>query len=394
MSNSASKPTLHTVDNGVWRQIIDAVPDIAYVISPTGEFLDVNTALCNALRLPRELLIGTRLAAYLQRDSLPIYERILSELAERRRPERSSRSFAAENAEPLLFEIIEIPLVREGSVWAIAGVGRDVTQEAVLERRLWDDTETRQTAVDFALRTSLGLIKGYVFTLGRSGIVTEERRARFTQVIEEEIDHLAKIIEDLLDIRRLDAGEYDVPGEVVGVVEAAQIAVEQCRDEAQRRQIRVELVLPEKIDPVYVPLEALVRVLHNLVQNAVHHTLHNGNVWVTVHDAHDYVEVAVRDSGVGIPAEDLPYIFDRFYRGRSSAAAPVQGIGIGLAVTRMLVDAMGGRITVQSKVGAGSEFQVVLPRRTFHIDCRNDAPCTDSAPAARSAYMTEGNPNG
>lgn len=388
MSEHPVKP-LATIDNAAWRQIIDTVPDIVYVTSPAGEFLDANSTLCHLLRMPRERIIGTTMSSHLQRDSATLYERVLHDLCERCAAERSTRIFTPAGTEPLLVEVNETPLLRDGRVWAIAGIGRDISQEAALERKLWDETETRQAAVDFALRTSLGLIKGYVFTLGHGGFIAEERRARFAQVIEEEIDHLAKIIGDLLDMRRLDSGEYDVPGEIVSVADAVQFAVEPCRAEAQRRQIRLEVSLPPEIQPVYVPLEALIRVLQNLIQNAVHHTLHNGSVWISVHDSPDYVEITVRDSGVGIPVEDLPYIFDRYYRGRSSAASPVQGIGMGLAVSRTLVEAMGGKISVQSKVGTGSTFQVVVPRRALLNDVRAGESWAEAPPVSLSVMSNK-----
>jgi PAS domain S-box-containing protein len=351
------------LEQDVWQIVIETIPDIAYLLDPYGVYLDVNPHLCKVLRLTREKLIGSRMAAHLERDHVALAERVIKNIVERRTTERSTRTYPLAGGDSSTFEVLETPLVQDGKVWAIAGIGRDVTQEIVLERKLWDTSESRQTAVDFALRTSLGLVKGYVYTLGQSHGMDEERRSRYVHIIEEEIDHLAKIIEDLLDVRRLENGDYAVEEEIVDLSECLSYVLRQCEEEAERREIKLTVHAPEKINPLYAPREAVMRILFNLVQNAIHHTLHAGAVDIEAQDHEAYVEIAVRDNGVGIPENELPYVFDKYYRAKSSTVSPIQGTGLGLTITRTLVEAMGGRVWVTSKVGAGSEFRVVLPRK-------------------------------
>jgi two-component system, OmpR family, sensor histidine kinase ResE len=301
--------------------------------------------------------------AHLDRDFQVMTERALSEIVLRRISQRSTRTYQIPGADPLTFEVVESPLVRDGRVWAIAGVGRDITQEVTLERKLWDRAETRQSVVDFALRTSLGLVKGYVYTLGQNHAMDDVRRIRYVSIIEEEIERLAKIIEDLLDVRRMESGNFEVQSEVVDLAECVQFAVRHCTEEAERGEITLKVRLPETPSPVYAPREALARVVLNLLQNGVHYTLHGGEVSLEVEEHEAYVEIFVRDNGVGIPENELPYIFDKYYRGRNGGAASAQGTGLGLMIARTLVEAMGGQILVTSRVGVGSEFRVVLPRR-------------------------------
>jgi PAS domain S-box-containing protein len=352
------------MDAQTWQQVLNATPDIAYIISAEGIYLDANPQLCRVLRQPREKVLGSRFTAYLERDYCAMAERVLKDIVTRNVPERSTRAYQIPGNDAHTFEVMECPLVRNGSVWAVAGVGREITQEIVLERKLWDTVESRHTAVDFALRTSLGLVKGYVYTLGQNHAMDDVRRARYVAVIEDEIDHLAKIIEDMLDVRRLESGDYEIANDIVDLGECAASVIRQCTEEAERREIRVALEVPAELNPLYSAREAITRILLNLVQNAIQHTLHSGTVRVEVQDHEAYVEVIVRDNGVGIPENEIPLIFDKYYRGKSSAASPVQGTGLGLAITRTLVEALGGRILVNSRIGSGTEFRVILPRRS------------------------------
>jgi two-component system, OmpR family, sensor histidine kinase ResE len=356
------------LDATSWRQVIETAADIIYVLSPDGTILDANPRFCRVFKQPREKVVGSRIVTHLDRDQVALTERLLREIVERKSSERSTRSWQLAGSEGQTFEVMETPLIREGKVWAIAGIGREVTQEIVLEHKLWDTVESRQSAVDFALRTSLGLIKGYIYTLGQNAGMNDHRRARYVKIIEEEIDHLAKIIEDLLDVRRIESGDLELPLAIIDLNDCVHGVFEECEADAERRQIQLVANLPDKANPLSLPRDALHRVLFNLVQNAILHTLHSGVVTVDVHDQEAYVEFAVKDNGTGISESEVPYIFDKYFRGKDATASTVQGTGLGLAITRMLLSAMGGKIWVTSKVGVGSEFHVVLPRRPVGLD--------------------------
>jgi two-component system sensor histidine kinase ResE len=346
----------------VWQQVVEVTPDIAYVLAPDGNFLVVNPQLCKVLHQPREKLTGTRAAGYLERDHVALAERVLKSILEHRNIERSTRTFHLAGSEPHTFEVVEAPLVRDGRVWGVAGIGRDVTEEIILERKLWDNSESRHAAVDFALRTALGLVKGYVYTLGQNHAMDDVRRARYVHIIEEEIDHLSKIIEDMLDVRRLENGDQLTEEEIVDVADCVTYALRQCEEEAARREIKVKVRMAENMNPVYTSREGLIRVILNLVQNAIHHTLHTGEVEVDVQDYEAYVEFAIKDNGVGIPENELPYIFDKYYRAKSSAASPVQGAGLGLTIARDVARSHGGDVQLETSPRGGLRARVHLPK--------------------------------
>ena len=349
-----------------WSDVIHSSRDIIYMLRPDGTYMDVNQQLIRVLRRPREAIVGAHCTTHLDKEHAVLAERVLKELVGRRSMERSTRVFHIPGAEPQTYEVIETPLIRNGEVWAIAGVGRDITQEAALEHKLWDKVETQRYALDFALRTSLGLVKGYIYTLGQGGNLSDDRRLRYTRIIEEEIDHLSKIIDDILDFRRLEVGNYEFNEEVVQLGDCVSLVKRQFEEEAHRREIELIVHVPEQMDPLYLFPEAVNRVLINLMQNAIDHTLHSGRVELEIQDNDLYVDIIVRDNGAGIPESELPYIFEKYYRGKGSESEAAQGVGMGLAITKVLVIAMGGKIWAKSEEGTGSEFRVMLPRRLYN----------------------------
>lgn len=378
-SQGVDKTARPSAAAALWTDLIHSMRDIAYVLNPNGTYLEINQQMTRVLRRPREQILGQHFTSHLDKEQATVAERIHKEMLSRRSTERSSRVFSVAGDDLQYYEVIETPLIRNGEVWAIAGVGRDITQEASLEHKLWDAVESQRYALDFALRTSLGLVKGYLYTLGQNEVLSEERRIRYMRIIEEEMDHLAKIIEDLLDFRRMEVGSYEFREQVVHLPECVQMVVRQFEDEASRREIDLVVEMPDKMDPLYLFSEAVNRVLINLVQNAIHHTMHSGRIIVQVQDNDLYVDITVKDNGVGIPENDLPYIFDKFYRGKGNESLPTQGIGMGLAIVKTLVTAMGGKVWVTSKEGSGSEFRVMLPRRLYNItENEHSVPGTDS----------------
>ncbi|MDD5087240.1 MAG: ATP-binding protein [bacterium] len=350
-----------------WQQVIETCADIAYILSPSGDFLCVNPRLCMLFQSPREAILGTNLFDYLDDDNVATAKRILKEILAGKRPERSTRIVRFAEGRRAVFEVMEHPLVQGGDAWAVAGIGRDITQEAVLEQKLWDASESRRTAVDFALRTSLGLIKGYVYTLRRLRDLSETQHARYTQIIEEEVEHLGRIVENILDVRRLENATLEIESDVMPLRTVIEASVAHCADEASRRNAVISLSVPEAMPPMYLPRDAVERVLINLIQNGLHHSPQGGTIEVVAEDHEAYVDITVRDSGVGIPDSELSQIFDKYYRGAGSAAAGTQGAGMGLPVVRLLLEAMGGKISVQSRVGKGSAFRITLPRRPMDM---------------------------
>ena len=184
----------------------------------------------------------------------------------------------------------------------------------------------------------------------------------YLNIVHREAERLSALVEDLLSLARMDSDELhlDVVPTVAGeVVEEVYVTMASLA----RRERQVTLI--RKVAPM-LPLmladrQRLVQVLLNLIRNAITYTPQGGIVSITVERADaDYLALVVADTGIGIPNDDLERVFERFYRSDTSRARTSGGFGLGLAIVRDLVNAMGGSITVESKIGEGSCFRVLL----------------------------------
>jgi two-component system OmpR family sensor kinase len=202
------------------------------------------------------------------------------------------------------------------------------------------------------LRTPLTTVLGYLDVLEESGGTDPVVRHRVFRVMREEGGRMARLVEDLLVLARLDEGR-EMPAEFVDLVALAREVVGNYPDR------RIELLAPNEDVPVLADPEALRRVVSNLISNAVKHTPPENEILVSVDREGRKAALRVVDEGVGMPEDALPHVFERFYRAESSRAG--EGTGLGLAIVRETVEALEGRIEVQSAPGEGSAFTVRLP---------------------------------
>ncbi|MGH7317772.1 MAG: sensor histidine kinase, partial [Candidatus Rokuibacteriota bacterium] len=172
--------------------------------------------------------------------------------------------------------------------------------------------------------------------------------------------NMTDLVTDLLDLGKIEAG-LEGAGEPVDLVPLIVAAVKALVAQAEGRRIQVVVEAPPAATVRGVPAR-LSQVLTNLIGNALKYTREGGRVVVTLEAAADGpIRIGVSDNGIGIPARDLPHVFDKFYRVKSDATAGISGTGLGLAITRSIVEAHGGRIGVESREGAGSTFWIELP---------------------------------
>ncbi|MBU1637621.1 PAS domain-containing sensor histidine kinase [bacterium] len=361
--DNALSATEKTGAKSAWEQLVQFSKDIMYLLSPEGRFIDCNQSFYASMKLDRKDVVGRHMTELVSAEDEKLCGRVLRSIVEQRRTERTTRSFKSRKGSAQVFEVIETPIMRNGEVIVISGVGRDITQEVILEQKLWDTEEDRHSTLEFALRTSLGLVKGYVYTLEAGESLGMDQRKRYMHIVLDEIDNLSKIVDDLLDYRRLEENSLTMEDELTDLNECVAMAIGQFAEETERREIEMKVTIPEEIAPIHLPPDALMRILMNLIQNAIHHTMHSGKIEVIVNDSDDYIDISVRDNGMGIPEKDLPYIFEKYYRGGGSTDAAAPGAGLGLAVTKILVSALGGKIWATSKPGEQTEFRFVLPRR-------------------------------
>lgn len=218
------------------------------------------------------------------------------------------------------------------------------------------------SAVSHELRSPLTSIRGYLELLhdGEAGALNTEQAA-MVEVVQRNAVRLGALIEDLLTVSRLEAKGARLRNDRVAVNRLVSAVVEVILPEAERKALRLSVGHADDDPSVIGDRVALERVLLNLMSNAVKFTLPGGSVSITVRSEDERVRVQVADSGMGIPAEDQPRLFERFFRAQNAGPAGIAGTGLGLHIARSLAEQHGGGLTLSSVEGEGSSFELDLP---------------------------------
>lgn len=218
--------------------------------------------------------------------------------------------------------------------------------------------------VSHELRTPIASIRGHVESMRMADENVPAGQQTYLEIVQRETERLSDLVDDLLELARSDAGELRLSIAAIAASEVVEEVYQTMASLARReRQITMTRSIQPDLPLVLADRTRLAQVLLNLVRNAITYTPAGGIVAISLGagDAGaDQVELAVSDTGIGIPPEDLERVFDRFYRTDDSRARSSGGFGLGLAIVRDLVDAMGGSISAESTVGEGSRFRLLL----------------------------------
>ncbi|GAB4581461.1 MAG: hypothetical protein Fur0022_42080 [Anaerolineales bacterium] len=225
--------------------------------------------------------------------------------------------------------------------------------------------------VSHELRTPVGNLVAYL-EMFESKMHDPERRTRYLNVLREETSRLQKMVNSVLKISRLELGvdkQVDAP---LGINEVAEQVVLAHQSRAETQNIQLNFA-PNKLVPIiWADGDRINQVFNNIIGNAVNYSRQNGVVNVKTYPEEDHVVFEVSDNGIGIPPQDIPYIFERFYRGDNTGSSTIAGSGLGLAITKEIVDSYNGSIEVTSELGKGTTFRVLLPvaREVIHSNSK------------------------
>jgi len=207
------------------------------------------------------------------------------------------------------------------------------------------------------LRTPLSNIRGYLEAV-RDGVVKADTDT--IRSIDEEAALLSRLVDDLQELSLAEAGELKLVCQAEDVSRLIMQSVAAERSRATAKGLSLSVEMPHGLPAVSIDSQRISQVLRNLLDNAVAHTA-EGRITVVVRQQDNWVEISVADTGEGIPEEDLPNIFERFYRVDKSRTRATGGSGLGLTIAKYLVEAHGGRIEVRSEKGKGSRFSFTVP---------------------------------
>jgi signal transduction histidine kinase len=207
------------------------------------------------------------------------------------------------------------------------------------------------------IRTPLSLIMGYTEALS-DGKLSGNRQT--FEVMHDEAQRLSRLVDDLRTLSLADAGELSLTRRPVSPEALLQQTASAYAAQAQEQRIALRVEADERLPDLEVDPDRLAQVLGNLLSNALRYTKENGQVLLQARSAGQAVILRVQDTGSGIPPEDLPHVFERLYRGEKSRHGSGES-GLGLAIAKSIVEAHGGSISVESKLGVGTTFSVRLP---------------------------------
>ena len=360
--------------------ILQSLNDGVIVCDLYGSILAVNTAAGPILQRKFEELLLWNLHDLLERYLGPrVVELPLSELL--RHPltsEGQPRIFTSTIRVGMRVVSLTLgPVLKDADDTELLGallVLRDITRETEADRMKTEFIGT----MSHELRTPMTAIKGFtqLLLMGNLGSLTATQR-EFVTTIYNNTERMIDLINDVLDLTKIESGSVELEWRSLHLAEVLSGVIAELKDQIAERGHQLTVSLPPGLPLVRGDAHRLHQIVYNLLINAVKYTPRGGQIWVEAYEPvtadlpdevrdqialdRRYLQVNIRDTGVGISAEDLPRIFDRFYRTENPLKIEAGGTGLGLSLVRPLVHLLGGRMWVRSTPGSGSTFAFVIP---------------------------------
>ena len=375
-----------------FRKLLEAAPDAILEVNPEGKIILLNEAADRMFGYSRGELLGFNVENLVPAAMRGGHAQHRASYAShpKTRPMGTGLELQGQRKDGSLFpvEISLSPNWIDGSLHVIASV-RDITERKLVEDRIRvlreqytaeltaknELLEARNLEVEQAnrlkneflasmsheLRTPLHTIIGF------SELLTEqlegplnEKQQRFLGHILQDARHLLELINEILDISKIESGRLELKREAFDFDHCVEEVLGGIRHQAANKNVALENK-NAFIDPLYADRVRVKEILYNLVSNAVKFTRAGGSVWVESAQEGDFLQVSVCDTGIGIPESEQSSIFDKFYQVGSSMDGTREGTGLGLPITRHLIELHGGTISVESRLGRGSRFELIFP---------------------------------
>jgi len=337
------------------RAILDGIADGVIVFDRENRAIVANPAVSNILDRPVEAVLGTDIEQILGDDVSPEDKKTILSLLQDH--EKTSAGIKFEMGEKTLSVSFAPVHGREGEFLGTVVVFRDFTREAEIDRMKSDFV----SIVSHELRTPLTSIQGYLdlLLMEAAGPITKQQ-ASFLEIAKGNAERLHELVSDLLDISRIESGKAELDLQVVSLPEIIEQVAAAMRPEFDERGLTLTLDIPRDLPEIFGDPMRIRQVLTNLLGNAYKYTP-KGGATVRVRQVDNALQVDVEDTGIGIAKEDMDRLFTRFFRAEDRFVRQQQGTGLGLNITKSIVEMHGGHIWVESEPGKGSTFSFTLP---------------------------------
>src|SRR6266498_426002 len=327
--------------------ILNSTPDPVLVTDASNRLILANPAA------------GHVFGVTIRRGERPDHERViqvkaLNELLQASSTERRSAEISMPDGRTYL--AMASAMTADGKTVGRVCILRDVTQLKEIDTLKSDFVST----VSHDLRSPLTLMRGYATMLEMAGELNEQQKS-YTKMIVQGVDNMAKLVNNLLDLGRIDFG-VGLQVESIPVLDILERVTSSLQLQAKQKQISLGVEIPKDMPNVIEADQALLQqALYNLVENGLKYTPEGGEVTIHLQTSLSELTFAIQDSGIGIPENDQPRLFEKFYRGTNREALVQRGTGLGLAIVRSIAERHGGKVWVESQLGAGSTFYLQIP---------------------------------
>ena len=267
-----------------------------------------------------------------------------------------------ENVEELMigdhyWVVVVSPLYNNENIRGAVAVLRDMTEEKKLEKMRNDFIAN----VSHELRTPISMLQGYSEAIIDDIAESKEEKQEIARIIYDESLRMGRLVNELLDLAQMEAGHLSLNYEPVNLEEYLNRVTSKFTGPAKEKNVELKVSLVDRNLTWFFDPDRIEQVLTNLIDNAIRHTQNGGSVAIIQSIEDQQLKIEVKDNGTGIPHEDLPFVFDRFYKADKARTRGKSGTGLGLAIVSNIVKGHHGEITVESKETEGTTFTFKIP---------------------------------
>jgi signal transduction histidine kinase len=214
--------------------------------------------------------------------------------------------------------------------------------------------------ISHELQTPITYLEGYANVVENKLYKTEEEKNQYLQIIQQEAKRMSSLVNDLFELSKLEEGKLHLQFEEIDLIEVVENAVSKTKIKAEQKELKINFSSAQQVPSIYADGLRMEQILINLIENAIRYTK-KGSIIISLSRYSDKVMIRIKDTGIGIPSEDIPFLFERFYRVEKSRSREHGGTGLGLAIVKQLVERQNGNIQVKSEVGKGTSFELTFP---------------------------------
>lgn len=339
------------------ESVIDNMADGIMVTDSVGSITLVNRTMINMMKFSKQEVLGKTVnACFDNKEILSFIEKnqFYGSVFSQKNLEIVLKQSGGENIVRISYQ----PLIsHEESVMGNIIVAKDITVQKAAQRNQSDFI----AHVSHELRTPLNTIKSYVEMLMDDEVNNRETKIDFFNTINDEADRLARLINNLLNISKIEMGSLMINKDLIKTRDFLEDIFKSVESQAISKNIKIELLLPDKLSSLVMDKDQIRIAILNVLSNAIKYTPEDGSITFRAEEDESFIQIDITDTGYGISEEEIPHIFDKFFRSSDEKVKAHTGNGLGLALCRDIIKLHDGKIDVMSNIGQGTQFTLTLP---------------------------------